>query len=188
MSRLILVTGGARSGKSQFAQELAHKLGGEDVLFVATAEAWDEEMTHRIAVHRQARPDQWQTIESPRQVGNAIRAASPAKVVVVDCLTLLVSNVLLALGDNPTAHSAGAAIDHEINGLIEAASQTLGSVIIVTNEVGLGIVPANRLARLYRDLLGRANMALAQESGQVYLLVSGLPLEIKSLAISGDPR
>jgi adenosylcobinamide kinase / adenosylcobinamide-phosphate guanylyltransferase len=185
VQRLILVTGGARSGKSDFAQALAQSLGGEDVLFVATAEAGDEDMAHRIAAHQQARPAAWRTVEAPRRVGQAIRQAASAKVVLVDCLTLLVSNVLLSLGEEPTSQTTEAAVYEEVSGLVEAAREAEGSVIVVTNEVGLGIVPANRLARLYRDVLGRANATLARESEQVYLLVSGLPLEVKSLARKG---
>jgi adenosylcobinamide kinase/adenosylcobinamide-phosphate guanylyltransferase len=185
---LILVTGGARSGKSDFAQELARDLAHEDVLFVATAEAGDEDMASRIAAHRQARPAAWRTVEAPRKVGDAIRQAAPAKVVVVDCLTLLVSNVLLSLGEDPASEVANRAVHDEVLGLIDVSSTMQTSIIVVTNEVGLGIVPANRLARLYRDLLGRANATLAQQADKVYLLVSGLPLEIKSLAVPRGVR
>lgn len=185
MQRLILVTGGARSGKSDFAQKLAADFGGEDVLFVATAEAKDEDMAHRIAAHRQARPVLWRTIEAPRKVGQALQQAGPVRAVIVDCLTLLVSNVLLSLGEEPTDESAQAVVDDEIFSLIETVRQMNGSVIVVTNEVGLGIVPANRITRLYRDLLGRANANLARHADQVYLLVSGIPLEIKFIARQG---
>ncbi|MBN9518248.1 bifunctional adenosylcobinamide kinase/adenosylcobinamide-phosphate guanylyltransferase [bacterium] len=181
MPRLILVTGGARSGKSDFAQDLAGRLAGDDVLFVATAEAGDADMAARIAAHRGTRPPAWRTVEAPRHVGRAIRATAPAGVTVVDCLTLLVSNVVLALGDEPDAAAADAAVGGEVRELVEAARTAPGVVVAVTNEVGLGIVPANRLARVYRDVLGRANAALAREAAEVYLLVSGLPLEIKSL-------
>ena len=183
MPGLILITGGARSGKSDFAQELARGLGQEDVLFVATAEPGDEDMVRRIAAHKQARPVGWRTIEAPRHVGTAIRQAAAAKVIVVDCLTLLVSNVLLALGEGPDGEAANSAVHDEICSLIEASSSIQANIIVVTNEVGLGIVPANRLARLYRDLLGRANATLARQANKVYLLISGLPLEIKSLAL-----
>jgi len=185
VARLILVTGGARSGKSDFAQSLARELGGDDVLFVATAEARDEEMAARIAAHRQDRPGTWRTVESPRRAGEAIRQAAPAKAVLVDCLTLLVSNVLLSLGEEPAAEMAQAAVREEVDGLLAAVGEASGTVIVVTNEVGLGVVPANRTARMYRDLLGRANAVLAREAGQVFLLVSGLPIEVKSLARGG---
>jgi adenosylcobinamide kinase / adenosylcobinamide-phosphate guanylyltransferase len=182
VQQLILVTGGARSGKSDFAQELASRLGGQDVLFVATAEAGDEEMARRIAAHRQGRPASWRTVEAPRQVGRAILESGPAIAVIVDCLTLLVSNVFLSLGDESIAGAMEAAVDEEVRALVEAVRMTDGSVIVVTNEVGLGVVPANPMARQYRDLLGRANATLARESDEVYLLVSGLPIEIKFLS------
>jgi adenosyl cobinamide kinase/adenosyl cobinamide phosphate guanylyltransferase len=184
--RLILITGGARSGKSDHAQQLAASLCGEDVLFVATAEPLDAEMVRRIAAHRQARPAAWRTVEAPRQVGPAIQQAQPANGVVVDCLTLLVSNLLLSLGDDPAEDSAERATDLEVQGLLEAARRIPGPFIVVTNEVGLGLVPVNRLARLYRDLLGRANATLAREAEQVVLLVSGIPLELKSLSQRGS--
>lgn len=180
MSRLILVTGGARSGKSDFAQELAGQLAGDEVLFVATAEAGDDDMAARIAAHRSARPPAWRTAEAPRRVGETIRNAPPARVVLVDCLTLLVSNVLLAHVDDPDPNALDSAVRGEVRELIAAVGAA--TVIVVTNEVGLGIVPDNRLARLYRDLLGRANAALARDADEVYLLVSGIPLEIKALA------
>jgi adenosylcobinamide kinase/adenosylcobinamide-phosphate guanylyltransferase len=182
---LILITGGARSGKSDYAQHLAASSCGDDVLFVATAEAGDAEMARRIAAHRQARPAAWRTVEAPRQVGSAIQQAEPANGVVVDCLTLLVSNLLLPLGDDPAPEPAECATESEVQGLLEAARRVPGPFIVVTNEVGLGLVPVNRLARLYRDLLGRANATLAREAEQVYLLVSGIPLELKSISQRG---
>lgn len=176
MGRLILVTGGARSGKSDFAQNLALELGGDDVVFVATAEPGDEEMRRRIAAHRQSRPTAWRTVEAPRRIGEAIENGEAARVIVVDCLTLLVSNVLLA-----DDHHAEFAVQEEVRGLMDATRAITATVIVVTNEVGLGIVPADRLTRHYRDLLGRANAMLAQRAEQVYLLISGLPIELKSL-------
>jgi adenosylcobinamide kinase / adenosylcobinamide-phosphate guanylyltransferase len=185
VGQLILVTGGARSGKSDFAQRLALERGGDDVLFVATAEAGDDEMVRRIEAHQRARPPAWRTVEARAGVGAAIGRTDAARVAVVDCLTLLVSNVLLSLGDDPAA-AAETAIRDEVGGLIDAAAVADATVIVVTNEVGLGIVPADRLTRLYRDLLGRANAMLALRANEVYLLVSGLPLELKSLARRGD--
>lgn len=179
MSRLILITGGARSGKSDFAQQLAIEIGTE-VVFIATAEALDEDMARRIAVHRQARPAAWRTIECPRRLGEALRSVGAAGTVIVDCLTMLVSNVLLSLGDEPNEDAAEQGVNNEVRALIDAGQHA--TVIVVTNEVGLGIVPANRLARLFRDLLGRANAALAREADLVYLMVSGLPVEVKSLS------
>jgi adenosylcobinamide kinase/adenosylcobinamide-phosphate guanylyltransferase len=183
MSRLILITGGARSGKSDFAQRLAHEMSGDDVVFIATAQAGDDDMAQRIAAHRRSRPPGWRTVEAPRDIGTAITAAGSVRAIVVDCLTLLVSNVLLSLGDYAPEDAAQAAVDEELRLVSGALLQTTATVIVVTNEVGLGIVPENRLARQYRDLLGRANANLARAAEFVYLLVAGLPVEIKSLAV-----
>jgi adenosyl cobinamide kinase/adenosyl cobinamide phosphate guanylyltransferase len=182
MGRLILITGGVRSGRSAFAEALAGQLGGAEVLFVATAEARDEEMAARIAAHRQTRCPAWRTIEAPRQVGAAIRHAAPQRVVILDCLTLLVSNCVLSLGEQPAAEQASAAVEAELAELIAAVEAVAGVVIVVTNEVGWGIVPENRLARLFRDLLGHANARLARLAERVYLLVAGVAVELKSLS------
>jgi adenosyl cobinamide kinase/adenosyl cobinamide phosphate guanylyltransferase len=181
---LILVTGGARAGKSTFAQQLAHQLGGDrDVCYVATAEAGDEEMRARITAHRAARPPGWRTIEAPRHLDAALQsltllARQEVRAVLVDCLTLLVSNVLLA---QPDEEGAWPAVEAELDALIRFAAQPAVTTVVVSNEVGLGIVPEHRLARTYRDLLGRANQRLAAAAAEVYLVVSGIPLEIKGL-------
>ncbi|MDP2948878.1 MAG: bifunctional adenosylcobinamide kinase/adenosylcobinamide-phosphate guanylyltransferase [Chloroflexota bacterium] len=188
MGRLILVLGGARSGKSGFAQRLAQELGGDRVVFVATAEARDEEMRRRIEVHRRTRPPGWKTAEAPRQVGEAARASGAgARVVLVDCLTLLASNTILALGEAPEAVAAEAAVMDEVRTLLDACRESTATFIVVSNEVGLGLVPDNPLGRLYRDLLGQANQVLAARASAVYLLVAGLPLEIKSMTSGGQP-
>ncbi len=191
MGRLILVLGGARSGKSIFAQRRAGELGGEQVLFVATASAGDEEMRQRIEKHRRERPAGWQTLEAPQDVGHAIAAhGGAAKVVLVDCLTLLVANqlVLVNVGDNagdqegredPFAPEVEAAVTAEVQELAACASRMSGDLIVVSNEVGMGLVPPYPMGRAYRDLLGQANQALAQKADEVYLLVAGIPLAIK---------
>lgn len=196
---LILVLGGARTGKSDFAQRLATRLGGDRVLFVATAEAADEEMARRIAAHRRARPAAWRTVEATRRVGDAVRChLGDARAVVVDCLTLLVSNVLLAAAGVPrepevtgrgsgagtvitdeVAAAAEAAVREEVEALVAAGREAGVPVIVVSNEVGWGLVPSTPLARLYRDLLGRANQVVAAHAGAVYLLVAGIPLVVK---------
>jgi len=187
---LILVTGGARAGKSTFAEQLAHQLGGDHgVCYVATAEPGDDEMRARIAAHRAARPAGWQTIEVPGRLGAALRsltlpARQEVRVVLVDCLTLLVSNVLLA---QPDAADPWPAVEAEVNALIRFAAETGVTTVVVSNEVGLGIVPENRLARIYRDLLGRANQRLAAAAAEVYLVVSGIPLEIKAMQCPFTP-
>ena len=183
MGRLLLVLGGARSGKSAYAQQLAQELGGSHVLFVATAQAWDEEMTHRIAQHRQERPASWRTLEAPQHVGQAIALAlEDATVVLVDCLTLLVSNTILRLSETPNPAMAAEAVQAELTALSQTCQANTATYIVVSNEVGLGLVPDNPLGRLYRDLLGRANQTLAAQAEAVYFMVAGLPVEVKALA------
>lgn len=177
---LILVLGGARAGKSAFAEQLALERAG-DVLYVATAVAGDEEMARRIAAHRATRPVAWRTIEAPHDVAARVAAeALPSTTVLVDCLTLLVSNLLLA-------HEAEgeSAVSDRINGEVDALLRQYeageATWIAVSNEVGLGLVPPTPLGRRYRDLLGRVNQRLAARADRVYLLVAGLPVELKSL-------
>jgi len=181
-SKTILLTGGARSGKSHFAQELALKLG-RPVLFVATAVAGDEEMQQRIEEHQRARPTAWSTLEVTTHVGNQIlQKIGSARVVVLDCITLLVNNIFNQYSDQTSEQIDASLVDQrvmaEISELIECINQVDASFIIVTNEVGLGLVPANKVGRLYRDLLSRANQTLAQHADEVYFLVAGLPLRI----------
>jgi adenosylcobinamide kinase/adenosylcobinamide-phosphate guanylyltransferase len=184
MGQVILVLGGVRSGKSAYAQELAQQMGGQQVLFVATAEAGDAEMTRRITAHRQSRPARWRTLETCQEVGPAIAThVGDARVVVVDCLTLLVSNVMLGLGETPESSAAEDAVQAEIQALVRACQACTACCIVVSNEVGLGLVPDNPLGRLYRDLLGQANQALAAHAQAVYLMVAGLPVELKALAL-----
>jgi len=179
----VLITGGARSGKSRFAQELAQRLG-QPVLFVATAEAGDEEMRQRIEEHRRTRPTAWRTLEVTTHIGHHIlQRIGGAQVVIIDCLTFLVSNVLGQFigptGDNIDELLAEKAVNREIDELIDCLNRIPASFIIVTNEVGTGLVPVNRVGRAYRDLLGKANQRLAERTDEVYLMVSGLPVKIK---------
>ncbi|MFC2011055.1 bifunctional adenosylcobinamide kinase/adenosylcobinamide-phosphate guanylyltransferase [Chloroflexota bacterium] len=181
--RSILITGGARSGKSHFAQELALK-SGKPVLFVATAVAGDEEMRQRIEEHQRTRPANWSTLEVTTHVGNEIlQKVGSTQVVLVDCITLLVSNVFGQYADQTgeqiDASLVEKAVTIEISGLMECVNRIDANFIMVTNEVGLGLVPANRMGRLYRDLLGKANQLLAQQADEVYLMVAGLPVMIK---------
>jgi adenosyl cobinamide kinase/adenosyl cobinamide phosphate guanylyltransferase len=168
MSRLILVTGGARAGKSAFAQAQAQRLD-TGVSFIATAQALDQEMQERIERHRLERPFHWQTIEEPLEVSIAL-AQALHPVVVLDCLTLWVSNLM---------HS-GRDVGAEVGRLLSLQAGADKTLIAVSNEVGMGIVPDNALARRYRDWLGTANRAMAEQADEVYLLVSGIPLQIKS--------
>jgi adenosylcobinamide kinase/adenosylcobinamide-phosphate guanylyltransferase len=181
---LTLILGGARSGKSAFAQRQAARLGGR-VLYVATAEAGDDEMAARIAAHRTERPAAWMTLEAPHRVGAAIRQTTPADVVVVDCLTLLANNVLVPLADSVPAAEAETALLVEIDALLAAYHASDAEWFVVSNEVGLGLVPDNPLGRLYRDALGRANQRAAAAADNVILMVAGLPLAVKG-RIPGD--
>ena len=166
---LTLVLGGARSGKSRFAEQLALN-GGQACVYVATAEAFDDEMRTRIAEHRARRGPEWRTVDAPRRLAEAIDAeADPGRVVLVDCLTLWLSNALLADVD----------IGDEIEGLLAALGRAAGPVVLVSNEVGSGVVPDNALARAFRDHQGRLNAAVAAIADRVTLVVAGLPLDIK---------
>ena len=186
---LILVLGGARGGKSDYAQTLAARLG-ERVLYVATAQPGDDEMRRRIAGHRSSRPGHWQTLEAATGIGGVIDVASrdyQAHVVLLDCLTLLVSNVVLeGLPDNDPdrvdEEEARSRVLAEVDGLLDVYAAGDASWIIVSNEVGWGVVPPYPLGRVYRDLLGWANQRVAAVAGQVYLMVAGLPVDVKALA------
>lgn len=176
--RVVLVTGGARSGKSRHALELARDAGGDYVTVIATARVSDPEMERRVRAHRRERPDGWTTLEAPLAADDALRRA-PADVVVLDCLTLLISN---ALEEAPPS-DVGEAVDagRRITArLLEAAAGRDGTLLVVTNEVGMGVVPASPLGRWFRDAQGRANQALAEAAERVVLMVSGQPLEVKS--------
>jgi adenosylcobinamide kinase / adenosylcobinamide-phosphate guanylyltransferase len=176
-SRLILLLGGARAGKSSYALQLAHSRdSGEGVCFIATAQGLDEDMSARIARHREERPSQWQTIEEPYRIDQALRSASEAAVVIVDCLTLFVSNWLLRDEDEHECEQTVRRITRDFLELVRSHRQT---VICVANEAGLGVVPETRMGRIFRDVLGRVNQDFAMAADEVYLLVAGLPLRIK---------
>jgi adenosylcobinamide kinase/adenosylcobinamide-phosphate guanylyltransferase len=175
----ILITGGARSGKSRLAAELAAKAGGM-VLFVATAEAGDDEMKRRIEAHRKARPKDWKTLEATTHIGDRIAEnIGGAKTVIIDCITLLVSNIFGEQGGKARAAALEKAVTAEINELLECIKKTKADFIIVTNEVGLGIIPGDRISRLYRDLLGKVNQTLAEHVNEVYFMVAGIPVVVK---------
>jgi adenosylcobinamide kinase/adenosylcobinamide-phosphate guanylyltransferase len=176
--RLTLILGGARSGKSALAQELAAADGG-GVLYVATAEAGDDEMAARIAAHRAARPAAWRTLEAPREAGRAIRDAEAGEsIIVIDCITLLIANAMAPLRGPPPGDPAAAAA-REVDGILEACAVSPAGWIVVSNEVGLGVVPEAPLGRAYRDVLGRANQRIAAAADAVLFLVAGIPVKVK---------
>ena len=182
---LILILGGARAGKSAFAERLVADYGPH-VLYVATAEIKDDEMRARVQTHRARRPPTWTTLESPIGVGPALMGArSAADAVLVDCITLLVTNLVLAYSgedemvDAAAEEAADASVSAEIEALLKAQAQLGLPMVLVSNEVGLGLVPPYPLGRLYRDVLGRANQRLAAAADRVYLVVAGLPMTLK---------
>jgi adenosylcobinamide kinase/adenosylcobinamide-phosphate guanylyltransferase len=174
--QIILLLGGARSGKSYYAQQLAGELGNK-VLFVATGEALDEEMQNRIAEHKKDRPKGWRTLEMPSGIGKEIeKQIGDAEVVVIDCITLLISNLFQGKPEYP---KMGKRVKAEINELINTMDKLDASFVIVSNEVGMGLVPDNKLGRIYRDLLGKANQLLAAKATEVYLMLACLPVQVK---------
>jgi adenosylcobinamide kinase/adenosylcobinamide-phosphate guanylyltransferase len=170
MGKLIFITGGARSGKSTFAQKLANNLS-KKVTYIATAEAKDKEMELRIKIHRKNRPAHWRTVEREKNVTEILsQVAEKSEVILLDCLTLLISNLLL---------SGAKKILKEIRRLVDEVKRAKATVLIVSNEVGMGIVPDNKLARRFRDIAGRANQIVAQAADEVYLVVSGISVKVK---------
>lgn len=183
-SRIVLVTGGARSGKSSFAERYV-KAHGERIAYIATAQIFDAEMRYRVALHKKRRPASWETFEAPFAAEAAIAEAAEAHdALLFDCLTVYLSNLLCTLTEEElTDEAAVYALAEEATEKLIAAAQASGAFcVFVTNEVGAGIVPENKLARLYRDVAGLANQAFARAADEVYLTVSGIPVEIKKLA------
>ncbi len=174
-----LILGGARSGKSAHAQKLAEE-SRKAVLFVATAEALDDEMAQRIRRHQQERPAHWRTLEAPRAVAEQIRkAAGTGELILLDCVTLLASNVIAPLPEPYSSGAAEAALNAEIDALLALMDATDHEWLIISNEVGLGLVPDSPLGRVYRDALGRANQRLAAAADEVLFLAAGLPMRLK---------
>ena len=181
MGKIVLITGGARSGKSRFAENYVARCG-KSIAYIATSQIYDEEMAYRVKLHRQRRPSSWQTFEAPFEAHNALKEAfAEHDTVLFDCLTLYLSNYLcqeknqlLSLDD----------LYAETSLLMQELINTVRSVknktcVFVTNEVGAGIVPENELARKYRDLAGLCNQQIAKTADEVYFVVSGIPLQIK---------
>jgi adenosylcobinamide kinase/adenosylcobinamide-phosphate guanylyltransferase len=168
ISHLTFVLGGARSGKSRHAEALIEALPAPWA-YVATAQAWDEEMRARIVEHRARRSADWATIDAPLALPEAIRGLPAGRPVLVDCLTLWLTNLILAEQDTAAAGAE----------LIAACAQASGPVVLVSNEVGLGIVPDNALARRFRDEAGRLHQAIAARAGHVVFMVAGLPMRVK---------
>lgn len=172
MGKIIFIIGGSRSGKSSFALERAKERTGR-VAFIATCSPCDRDMRLRVALHRKSRPRHWRTFEAPDDIAVLIKKiGSKFEVLIVDCLTLLVSGFM-------EKKYKEEAIKNKINKMLEALKGSKGDAIIVSNEVGLGIVPQNKLARDFRDIAGRVNQLAAKASDEAYFLVSGIPWRLK---------
>jgi len=171
---ITLVLGGARSGKSQYAEQLGHDWltnnpSGER-LYIATCQAFDDEMSNRINKHKEQRGNNWTTIEEPFQLADCLaREQDTSRFILIDCLTLWLTNHLLAEND----------IDQKISGLCDALQTAEGDIVLVANEVGLGIVPANKLSRQFRDHAGICNQRVAEVADRVVFIAAGLPLVMK---------
>jgi adenosylcobinamide kinase/adenosylcobinamide-phosphate guanylyltransferase len=186
MSKLILVLGGARSGKSTYAQKLAGEIaaGSGRVAYVATGVACDDEMRARVEQHQRSRPSEWATIEASTEVAQVIeRAGGEYAAMIVDCLTTLIANWLAGRGqlEEPTESmiELEKAILGRVGDLVGAAKGARATVIVVSNEVGLGVVPAFKAGRVFRDLAGLANQFIAREADEVYVMWAGIPQKIK---------
>ena len=182
MGKIILVTGGARSGKSKFAESLALKIGDGKAAYIATAQIFDDEMSHRVKLHQERRKENWTTYEAPFDAYKIIStAAEKFNTILFDCVTIYLSNFICAANlDNVEKIYRDA--EDLIQRLIDAAKNSNATIIFVSNEVGAGIVPENKLARIFRDIAGLANQHIAANSEKVFLTVAGLAVDIKSLS------
>lgn len=183
MGRICLVTGGARSGKSRFAEEYLHTQF-KDVLYIATAIPFDNEMKERIKKHKEQRPSHWPTYEGHRDLWKIVKNTDTSAIL-LDCVTIMITNLMFDhMGDKDITECDGQLIEkkisEEVQKLIEAVKEEYtGTIIMVTNEVGSGLVPEHALSRYYRDLAGRINQLIARQADEVYLAVSGIPVKIK---------
>ncbi|MCK5811654.1 MAG: bifunctional adenosylcobinamide kinase/adenosylcobinamide-phosphate guanylyltransferase [Clostridiales bacterium] len=185
MGKLVFVTGGARSGKSTFAEEYVKKIGGS-IVYVATAIAFDDEMIIRIAKHQEQRPKTWNTLEAYLDIPNKLSLLKPrVKTVLLDCITVLINNVMMdEINDweNITKEEIDIIekiVISEVQSLIDYTIKSNITMVVVTNETGSGIVPMYHSSRIFRDISGRANQLLAKASNEAYLLVASLPVTLK---------
>lgn len=178
---MILVTGGARSGKSSFGESLLKDK--KEVLYIATSIPFDEEMKNRVKKHRESRPEHWHTLEAYKSLGASIRNLKKQyDGIILDCITIMITNLIFENFDEAIEIDYKAIeekIMGEMKAMVSALKELNSEVVLITNEVGSGIVPENRLSREFRDIAGRVNQYLAREAEEVYLAVSGIPVKIK---------
>ena len=186
MGKCILITGGARSGKSSFSEELAKSYGSK-VLYIATAVAFDEEMKDRVRKHRDVRSKDWTTIEAYKDIAKVISTnGNKYNCILLDCITVMLTNQLLEYFNHDMDYlkiedysKAEVYLANQINEMVDAITAAKADTILVTNELGWGIVPENPVARAFRDISGRINQIIGQKADEVYLTVSGIPVKIK---------
>lgn len=186
MGKIILVTGGARSGKSTYAENLA-KSFGDELMYIATSIPFDDEMKDRVKKHRERRPANWGTFEGYKNLKEVWNIKDFSyKVILLDCITIMVTNLLLDFGGDNVENLSHEELDNieknilqEVRDFLDEAAKNPEPVIMVTNEVGFGIVPDNKLARIYRDIAGRVNQYIASRADEVSLVVCGIPVKIK---------
>lgn len=175
--KLVFITGAARSGKSYFAEQMAAEAIGQ-VTYIATCVPGDQEMVERVNLHQARRPLVWQTVEEALDPARIIRELDePGRIFLLDCLTLLVSNLLLLEGSENSEEQ----ILKNIAELAQVGYESAAQVIVVSNEVGAGIVPGDPISRIYRDIIGRANQTMAAYADEVYITIAGIPVELKAL-------
>ena len=185
MSNIVLVTGGARSGKSNFAELLCREQNNSTA-YIATSVAFDDEMKDRIKKHQDSRPKEWKTYEIYKDIYSIVEDLDKNHdTVILDCLTLMINNLMFTYGidvDKATTEEVNEIeeyIKDQVEKLLKAVKKTDLYFLIVTNELGMGIVPENKLSRIYRDFVGRANQLIAKYSDEVYFVVSGIPMKVK---------
>lgn len=185
MSKIILVTGGARSGKSSFAESLCINRNNSTA-YIATSIPFDDEMKDRVKKHKESRPQNWRTYEIYKDIYSIIDNISKEhETVILDCVTLLVNNLMFTYGieiDEATSEDINKLEDYikkQVNKLLNEVEKTNLYFVVVTNELGMGVVPANKLSRVYSDIVGRINQQISSRSDEVYFIVSGIPMKVK---------
>jgi adenosylcobinamide kinase/adenosylcobinamide-phosphate guanylyltransferase len=177
--KVTFIFGGARSGKSSYAVNLAQHTGSH-VLFIATARVLDKEMEHRVALHKASRPVGWSTLEAPENISTALKGVPHNySAIILDCVTLMLGESFSCIPEDSSDSAFSSAAEDAMADLLAAIDNRPEPWFVVSNEVGLGIVPETRMGRIFRDAQGRANQRLAERADEVYLMAAGIPLKIK---------